>query len=129
MQTQMMTINRTNYHTYLFVGMCWLFPIAIVSLTIGPIQWLNHWASQNHWNANYRTIGLVAIAIILVIAILFLTKYTTRFLFQPQETTTPIHKGIWIFLTLSCIASLSWLIVNPDLFNAISQSFTYFPLH
>ncbi|MEN9337439.1 MAG: hypothetical protein RLZZ500_2426 [Bacteroidota bacterium] len=124
----MMTINRNNYHTYLFVGLCWLFPIAIVSLTIGPIQWLNQWAYQNHWNANYRVFGLVAIVLILALAILLLTKYTTRFLFQPQESTTPIHKGIWIFLTLSCIASLSWLIVNPELFTAISQSFAYFPL-
>jgi hypothetical protein len=32
-------------------------------------------------------------------------------------------------LTLSCIASLSWLIFKPELFNAISQSLAYIPLH
>ncbi|WP_264510172.1 hypothetical protein [Flavobacterium sp. N1719] len=128
MQTSMISLNRNNYQTYLFVGLCWLFPITIVSLTIGPVQWLNQWATQHHWSANYRFTGLIILTLIIALSIVFLTKYTTRLLFQTQEISSPIHKGLWIFLTLSCIASLSWLVYKPELFNAISQSLAYIPL-
>lgn len=129
MQNSYSIRSRAHTQTYLFVGICWLFPVAIVSLTAGPVQWINYWALKNHWSANFRWIGLGLLAALLFVTILILTRQTTRFLINDKDHNSPMYKGVWIFLTLSCITSLSWLVFKPELINAISQSLAYIPLH
>ncbi len=121
-QTQVINMDRNNYHTYLFVGLCWFIPIALLSMTIGPIQWIVHWADTFHWNANYRMYSFFVSIFILTLLIVFLTQTTSRFLMNVEHFNASFHKGVWLFLTLSCIASLGWILINPELFTAIGQT-------
>lgn len=125
MQTSMIKMDRTNYHTYLFVGLCWLLPITFLSMTVGPVQWVFQWADTHHWNPEYRTYSLYSVLGLLILTTVYLTQHSARFLINAQYYNAPIHKGMWIFLTLSSIASVSWLIINPERFAAIDQMLAY----
>lgn len=115
-------MDRNNYHTYLFVGLCWFIPIVLLALTIGPLQWILLWSDLHQWNSTFRTFSFLTLLGILGGLIVVLTRSTTRFLINSNYIHAPLHTGIWLFLTLSSIASLSWLIINPELFATISQA-------
>lgn len=115
-------MDRNNYHTYLFVGMCWLIPIVILSTVFGPIQWIFYWADTNDWNTNRRTLSFFGFFLLLIGIIVMLTRTTTRFLMNSNNVNALLHKILWAFLTLICIASLIWLFINPELFTAIGYN-------
>ena len=97
MKSLYLKVNRRNILTFLYLGLCWVFPLGLLSLTVGPNRWMADWASAHNWSEEAQSGAQKGVIVLFLLVVLYLTTKTTQYLTSTYSPLTPFKKAIHAF--------------------------------
>ncbi|MFM2229544.1 MAG: hypothetical protein RL607_802 [Bacteroidota bacterium] len=122
MKSLYLKVNRRNVLSFLYLGLCWVFPLGLLSLTVGPNRWMADYAAKHQWSEDEQSMAQKVVIVLFLIVVLFLTTKTTQYLTSTYSPLTLFKKAIWGMLSLGFIVSLYIFSFQPEILTTINTS-------
>lgn len=122
MKSLYLKVNRRNVFSFLYVGLCWVFPLGLLSLTVGPNRWMADYASKNEWSEAAQSTAQKGVIVLFLLVVLIVTTKTTQYLTSTFSPLTAVKKAIWGILSIGFIASLYIFSFQPEILTTINTS-------
>jgi len=126
MKKKPIKIDVNNTILFLFTGLSLVFPLGLLSLTVGPIRMVSNIAEKENWTESNENLIQKIIVVLFFIFILFLTIKLTRFLILNENKNLnyliyPVL-GIGLFISVYIFSFKPEMLINTDGINHVNKS-------
>lgn len=122
MDAKLSKITVSNTLTFLYVGLCLVFPMGLLSLTVGPNRWVAYFAAENNWSEELQsTLQKVAIVSFLLV-VLWATLKVTKYLDNKFNYNRKVKGILWGLLSVGLITSVYIFSFQPEILTTINGS-------
>lgn len=122
MKSLYLKVNRRNILTFLYLGLCWVFPLGLLSLTVGPNRWMADWASAHNWSEEAQSGAQKGVIVLFLLVVLYLTTKTTQYLTSTYSPLTPFKKAIWAVLSVAFVVAVYIFSFQPEILTTINTT-------
>lgn len=113
-------ITVSNTLTFLYTGLCLVFPMGLLSLTVGPNRWVAQLATLYKWSDETQsTLQKVAIVFFLVV-VLWATIKVTQYLDNKFNYNRKQKRIVWGLLSIGLLCSVYIFSFQPEVLTAIN---------
>ncbi|MEN9337442.1 MAG: hypothetical protein RLZZ500_2429 [Bacteroidota bacterium] len=120
MDTILTKITVSNTLTFLFVGLCLVFPMGLLSLTVGPNRWVAQLSELYKWSdTTQSSLQKVAIVIFLIL-VLWATIKVTQYLDNKFNYNRKQKRIVWGILSVGLLVSVYIFSFQPEVLTAIN---------
>lgn len=122
MKSLYLKVNRRNIITWAYVGLCWVFPLGLLSLTVGPNRWMADWAHANNWSEDAQRLAQKGVIVLFLGVVLYLTTKTTQYLTSTYSPLTPLKKSVWVILSCAFVVAVYIFSFQPEILTTINTT-------
>jgi len=124
MKKKLFKLNVKNTVLFLYTGLCLVFPLGLLTLTIGPVRMISDLAENRNWTEQSENLIQKIALVCFLIVILLLTIKLTRYLSNKFNYNTKTKFAILTILGIGLIISVYIFSFKPEMLintNAISH--------
>lgn len=126
MKKKTIKIDIKNTILFLFTGLSLVFPLGLLTLTIGPVRMISDFAEKENWTEANENLIQKIVVVLFFIFVLFLTIKLTRFLVlnknKSRNTIILFCLGIGLFVSVYIFSFKPEMLINASGINHVNKS-------
>ena len=126
MKKKLIKSDINNTLLFLFTGLSLLFPLGLLTLTVGPVRMVSDFAEKEKWTESNENLIQKIIIVLFFIFIIFLTIKLFRFLVFNENKNLKFFiysiLGIGLFTSVYIFSFKPELLINIDVINHVNKS-------
>lgn len=126
MEKKIIKIDIKNTILFLFIGLSLVFPLGLLTLTIGPVRMVSDFAEKEKWTEANENLIQKVVLVLFFIFVLFLTIKLSRFLIvnknKSRNNIILFCLGIGLFISVYIFSFKPEMLINASGINHVNKS-------
>jgi len=126
MEEKAIKIDIKKKLLFLFIGLSIVFPLGLLTLTIGPVRMVSDFAEKQNWTDSNENLIQKIVVILFFILVLFLTIKLNRFLIvnknKSRNNSILFFLGIGLFISVYIFSFKPEILICANSINHVNKS-------